>query len=509
MQNYSSHKLKYDYDSEVDSYYGLTSSRSKVHNDYYPITYGEILSRFHDINFDHNDYETCVDLANVITHVINNGKIEDAYTGVDDDSIKAIGDFITSCDSNILKKGSPIKIASEVLQLISKDDKLTKEQVKEMIERSITQEQAEKQQQEDQEDSENQEKEDSEDQDSDGDSDENEDGKEEGKDKDGSEESDQEGQDGKKQKGKGNGDGEEEDGDEQDGKGKGSGEKESDKEEDGKDGKKAKPGNGSKEDQSPLIQRMKLAAPIDEIKKFVEVREISDSYNIPMDGILDYRILANREVDFINKLAIIESRGKLKAKKILPKEEIDLMNEYSQVSRIRNKTEMLYPTFGYKFATKNLMVKRHSFPTKQALCLLIDDSGSMSSTYKVDWVKAILWNRALEAESNNMDLYCALFEGRVYKIQKINSLDEAKNYYRGIGFNGGGTDVQGCTEYMMSWFRENHISAQVVIINDGQDVVSTNWEPSEDLHAIMLGAENYNLKQVVAKKDGHYEVFNN
>jgi uncharacterized protein with von Willebrand factor type A (vWA) domain len=507
MQNYSSHKFKYDYDSEIDSYYGLTSSRSKVHNDYYPITYGEILSRFHDVNFDHNDYETCVDLANVITHVINNGKIEDAYTGVDDDSIKTIGDFITSCDSNILKKGSPIKIASEILQLISKNDKLTKEQVKEMIERSITQEQAEKQQEENQEDSENQDSDDNSDKQEDS---ENQDEKE-GKDKDGSEESDQEGQDGKKQKGKDQGDGEEEDGnDEQDGKGKGSGEKESDKEEKGdKDGNKGKPGNGDKENQSPLLQRMKLDAPIDEIKKFVEVREISDSYNIPMNGILDYRHLNSREVDFINKLAIIESRGKLKAKKIMPKEEIDLMNEYSQVSRIRNKTEMLYPTFGYKFATKNLMVKRHSFPTKQALCLLIDDSGSMNCTYKVDWVKAILWNRALEAESNNMDLYCALFESQVYEIQKINSLDEAKNYYKKIGFNGGGTDVQGCTEYMMEWFKVNHISAQVVIINDGQDVVNKNWQPSEDLHAIMLGAENHNLKEVITKKDGHYEVFNN
>lgn len=474
--------MKTDIYDMIYRYRNLTSSKSKIHKNYEEITYGEVISRFNDINFEYNDYETCIDMANIITHINNNGTIDDAKTGIEDEKIDAIGSFINSCDPSILKKGSPLQIASTVLKLISnpKSDNLSKEQFEKMIKESIDKEEKENnQQQNSNSDNQNDEEEEGDDQGENGDSD--------------SEEKNEE----KK---------EEEDGD-GDGEGKG-GNDDSDKD-DKCDGQGKSVKNGTYSGDNPLINRIKNdpKKQIEDVNKYTEVREISNTYGLPMNDILDYQPILKEYNDFLNKLAIIESRGKMKAKKFIPKETTDMMNEYSQVSKIRNKTQMLMPNFGYKLATKNLIVKRNSFPTKQSLCLLIDDSGSMYEPYKMQWVKAILWNRAVESQKKNIDLYAALFEGRVYNITKINSLEEAQKFYKKIGFNGGGTNVQGCTEYMMNHFKQQNIEAQVVVINDGQDYVDTDWNPSQELHAIMLGHGNNNLQKVVDKKNGHYEVF--
>lgn len=472
-------------DNSVDDLYvnrELTSSKSKIHKNHEDITFGEVMSRFNDIDFDYNDYETCIDMANIITHIKNNGTIDDAKTGVDDDKIDELGSFINSCTGDILKKGSPLQIASTILKLVvdPEKDNLNKEQLKEMVENAI-----EKENNEEQEENNEQEQGDQgEKQEDDG-----EDGEQDGDGKEGSGDSDKDGDDGDKQEGKGNGNGE--------------GEEES------KEPQKSSGKTASKSGQTPLLERLKTYAKDarKEISKYVEVKEKSDTYGIPMDDILDYKNLKDKELEFLRKLSIIESRGKLKASKFVPKENTDMMNEYSQVSKLRNKTEMLMPTFDYKFATKNLIVKRNTYPTKQALCLMIDDSGSMHEVYKMDWVKAILWNRAVESEKKNIDLYVALFEGSVYEFTKINNLDEAKEFYTRISFGGGGTDIQKCATFLMNKFKRESINAQIVVINDGQDYVHPTWEPSQELHAIMLGNGNDHLQTVIKKKDGHFEIF--
>ena len=316
--------------------------------------------------------------------------------------------------------------------------------------------------------------------------------------------------DGQKQKGSGDSDKESEEKSDQKGKGSGKGEgEEEEKDDESKEPQKSSGKTASKSGQTPLLERLKTYAKDarKEISKYVEVKEKSDTYGIPMDDILDYKNLKDKELEFLRKLSIIESRGKLKASKFVPKENTDMMNEYSQVSKLRNKTEMLMPTFDYKFATKNLIVKRNTYPTKQALCLMIDDSGSMHEVYKMDWVKAILWNRAVESEKKNIDLYVALFEGSVYEFTKINNLDEAKEFYTRISFGGGGTDIQKCATFLMNKFKRESINAQIVVINDGQDHVHPTWEPSQELHAIMLGNGNDHLQTVIKKKDGHFEIF--
>ena len=457
-------------DNSVDDLYvnrKLTSSKSKIHKNHEDITFGEVMSRFNDIDFDYNDYETCIDMANIITHIKNNGTIDDAKTGVDDDKIDELGSFINSCTSDILKKCSPLQIASTILKLVvdPEKDNLNKEQLKEMIENAIEKENKEEEEEQD------------------------------GNGKEDSGDSDKEGEDSNKQ----------------DSKGKGKGEGDGEEEEESKEPQKSSGKTASKSGQTPLLERLKTYAKDarKEISKYVEVKEKSDTYGIPMNDILDYKNLKDKELEFIRKLSVIESRGKLKASKFVPKENTDMMNEYSQVSKLRNKTEMLMPTFDYKFATKNLIVKRNTYPTKQALCLMIDDSGSMHEVYKMEWVKAILWNRAVESEKKNIDLYVALFEGSVYEFTKINNLDEAKKFYKKISFGGGGTNIQKCATFLMNKFKKENINAQVVVINDGQDYVHPSWEPSQELHAIMLGNGNDDLQTVIKKKDGHFEIFKN
>lgn len=469
----------------MKDFFELTSSRSKIHKYYDDITYGEVAARFNDIKFDdYNDYETCVDMANVITHLkhgseINNAKTENSGTLVDE-----INSAITNLDSKILDQGSALEIASTILKLLSKkQDSISQKEFNEMVERSL---QAEKSKQEEEEEENDENQEDKE--------------KEENNESEGN---DQENQDNSENNSNGENESEEEEQEGNDGNGKGKDGDETDEESNDENSEQS--GSGSK-----FIDRIKDKKPQqlnEHISKFVEVREIADTYQLGENGILTYEKLMKEEEDFLNKLAILESRGKLKAKKFVQKEEHDMMTEYSQITKLRNKTEMLMPTFNYKFATKNLVVKRNSYPTKQALCLMIDDSGSMNDHYKKRWVKAILYNRTVQAMKRNIELYVVAFEGRLRTIKKIKNIDDANSFYRTIGFNGGGTDVQGCATKLIEHFKKEQISVQVVIINDGQDRVDPKWEPGEEIHAIMLGHGNEQLQEVVARSNGHFEIF--
>ena len=82
-----------------------------------------------------------------------------------------------------------------------------------------------------------------------------------------------------------------------------------------------------------------------------------------------------------------------------------------------------------------------------------------------------------------------------------------EKFFKKLGFNGGDTEVMKCSEQLMEYFKKKNIQVQVVVINDGQDYVDINWKPSEEFHAIMLSQENYNLKEVVSKSGGLYQVF--
>ena len=444
-----------------------TSSRSKPHRNYEVLSYLDVENRFKSINFKSKDYDTAIDIANIISHVKAGSSHENAYTDYDNDLLDKLNEFIEKLDYEILKK-SPLEIASNIMSLFNKDEDEDVELTNEDIE-------------DDQEDQEDQENEggNSESNDSNEDSDSN---------------SEENGESNDSKSG----------GTEENGENGKNGEitEVQMTEEDGEENEKRTPYSAILKN---ILKNRKIVEK--ELKEYYKTENICFNNSIPMDNPLQYKSLTNTQKKFIEKLAILESKGKLKAKVFVPKNNLNRMTDYGQINRMRNKSDLIKPDFNYKLMKKSIIVNRPTPPTKQAMCLMIDNSGSMWEVSKLDWVQAIIHNRCVEAKKKNLDLYLSWFLTYASTPVKVNNLKEGEKFFKKLGFNGGDTEVMKCSEQLMEYFKKKNIQVQVVVINDGQDYVDINWKPSEEFHAIMLSQENYNLKEVVSKSGGLYQVF--
>jgi hypothetical protein len=224
--------------------------------------------------------------------------------------------------------------------------------------------------------------------------------------------------------------------------------------------------------------------------------------------------------DLLAKLALLGDRGKIRSQRTSPTNKLAQMSEYSQVGRVNGMSNVLLPTFGYKFATKQLVVREPEQSTRQTLVLLIDNSGSMDETDKLSWVKAIVVDRLDAVSRGEAELYigwfeCSLDEENIVKIaNKKEAIAFLQEGFLG-NFNGGKTDVQRAVEQVcegiklgrLGNYSLNGVKPQIVVMNDGQDFVDSNYKPSVVTHGFILGRDNDGMKSMIANCGGHYERF--
>ena len=231
--------------------------------------------------------------------------------------------------------------------------------------------------------------------------------------------------------------------------------------------------------------------------------------------------LSNSQRDILTKLAILGDRGKIKARRTSATQTIEQMSEYSQIARISNMTAMGMPTFGYKFATKQLMVRTPKQSGKQLMVLLIDDSSSMYSTQKEQWVKTLIIDRVNAVAKGETVLYIGCFERDVdlSSIIKIATKQEAIDFLKSDWFpnqDGSSTDIQKAVKTtcqaikigQLGKYKLNSTSnPQIVVINDGQDTVDGEYCPEVTTHGFILGQDNDGMKSMISNCSGHYERF--
>lgn len=511
--------------SYIDPFYRKTSLRTQGHESYSTLTYGDVLNKFRELNVYNQEkefYQLCVDAANIISHIKVGSDYKNAITSQDvsEKIVEILYTFLQKLPESA-KKGTPLEIAANLVQLLQDlfPPEIMLQLQQECANAKKREEERKKQEQEKKAQQKAEQAEKGENDDKNGDDDKG--GKNsEGKDKN---------EDGEKEDGKGDAEnGDVEDGDENDSKGEGEGEGEGEENDGSDESNSQSPGKSDKENQesnetSPhggesefgyvdlLIEREITDKIIKVVSEYFEQKEVFERVYERETLKLryrDYEKMDPKKLKFLDKIAILESRGKMRAVKKLATPNVTTMEDYSQVKNVRGKTQMAHPLFKYRFATKSLIVKAPSNPTKQAICLMIDNSGSMNCVFKKNWVYAIIYNRCMEAERNNCVLYICTFLYDVANIKPIRTRYEGQEYYsKHCSFNGGGTNVQGCAEFMMDYFKKKNLTVQVTVINDGQDYVDKDWVPKQELHAIMLGDENDGLKKVIERAEGHYEVF--
>lgn len=200
------------------------------------------------------------------------------------------------------------------------------------------------------------------------------------------------------------------------------------------------------------------------------------------------------------------------------------LTNFSQSLKV-SSVQRAMPHYQYKLATKQVMPKEHIKYTikKQCLAFLIDDSGSMSSGFKLEWVKALLLNRIDQVVRGEAELFICTFEDQLDRDAwiPVRNKEEAdkvmENFDRYFKFDRGATDIEKSVTEAISQIKSgtlngditiDSIKPQICVINDGDDYVSPHYTPDFVVHGFILGSTNLNMKKMCEKSGGIYEQFN-
>jgi hypothetical protein len=249
------------------------------------------------------------------------------------------------------------------------------------------------------------------------------------------------------------------------------------------------------------------------------------------DGLKDIDLLKMNREDLaaIQKLSIVKQMSHLKiptkiTKRVSPKGKPEITSIKNKKHLVRKAThaERIFGQniFNLRFVEGSLKIKTkiESEKGKQLLIALIDDSGSMSSLFKQSLVKALLYNWFDAVCSGKAELLVAMFETTVYKHTRLTSREDCDRFLKQFSSpHGGGTDVCGAIKHANQSIKElkfgdlvlsgEFSKAQTLVINDGQDVIDTSYTPEIKTHAIVIGQNNNDLKNLVERSNGTYLCF--
>ena len=196
------------------------------------------------------------------------------------------------------------------------------------------------------------------------------------------------------------------------------------------------------------------------------------------------------------------------------------MNEFGQVGRLSNMSQIGMPTFNVKLAQKALQVRDVEQAAKQILIFLIDISGSMSCYDKISWIKALMHNRLTAVKAGDAELFVVPFEMKAF-LDKVTAVRTAEEAIRlgGLGWYpeicGGDTDVEEAVRQVCNSIDRgnigghalNGVKPEIVVINDGQDDVDPSFCPKYKTHGFILGRDNDGMKGMIKNCGGLYERF--
>ena len=429
----------------------FSSKRTRPHNTYQRLTTQHVAYRYYQIGYEHPDLTTPVDIAHMLSFVMNGGKARSAVVLTGDkqsmDDMYHIADFVQSLENRLsdFQGTTPLEIAVEICALLnppseSKSMDLQQGDSNEEVDESQVSNEVCELPPDVVQNYKNKEK---------GDADE---------------------------------------------------------------GENTQCGNGDGKENFSMVDGLVRRAVNNhkQVLKWLDHNKLTQSIGIA-NTIMQYKTLSKPQRMFLDALAIVLYNGKLKVShtKKTTRHEIKSLEQYSELPKVTISDRLVggKKLFQKKLLTKNLNIRNAHKPSKQCLVLLIDDSGSMSMDYKIAFVEAICHERALEVQKGNCELYFCTFctDIHVGPIQ-IKSISEAKDFFMThCKFNHGTTDIAYAIKQVFDHFKGRDI--EVVVINDGQDQMDPNYVPDGIVHAIMLEQANANLKQVVENSGGFSTVF--
>lgn len=150
---------------------------------------------------------------------------------------------------------------------------------------------------------------------------------------------------------------------------------------------------------------------------------------------------------------------------------------------------------------------------KQVKIVFLDDSSSMNTGYKVQWLQRIFNTLFNEVLNGNSIMYFAPFTHTRNPLWKIETTEDVENLRKDFRIGtGGGTEIGDILKEVIPKIQKGEIDGhpvhnrtEMLIINDGQDTVHPFVSPIP-IHSISVEEVNEGLKQLCHDSGGQYFI---
>lgn len=232
------------------------------------------------------------------------------------------------------------------------------------------------------------------------------------------------------------------------------------------------------------------------------------------------------KLEILNKVSLVNTFGThFEVAKFVGEKEVQnssmhkqkVIKDYSQLPQIE-MYQRLMPTYKIKMATKSLIINTpvKISEKKQKIIILLDYSESMSTHQKQVWTNSILTDRFRYVLKGEAEVYFSYFVYREQglKFLHIKNREDVIEFWRTFSNrpSGGTTDINRIVRYVADQVQGGktlhnlHLNLsdekpEILIINDGQDSVSTDSFPYKT-NAISLIEFSDELKRLCVATGG-------
>jgi uncharacterized protein with von Willebrand factor type A (vWA) domain len=277
----------------------------------------------------------------------------------------------------------------------------------------------------------------------------------------------------------------------------------------------------------PIFSREKIEQKIEQVEQFLDdLKHFSEHQEriIGLEGSQADKIqkLPEGEAATLARISRLLRDKKFEAKKARKFRETAtgkirkrvLMTDYGQLPKVAPRLAFGLPNFDVRLATKDLhvQVKGEYIESKQLLYVLLDESGSMDTSFRRAAAKAVLLNRLEAVAKGEAVLFFTFFDDSCSQEFRVEAAAEARELWHTVekcGFNGGGTDIDGClrkvVERIQAIEKEGRYRApEICIVTDGEDSVGLQKGNLNGykLHSFVIDSQNNKLIRLAEETGG-------
>lgn len=252
-----------------------------------------------------------------------------------------------------------------------------------------------------------------------------------------------------------------------------------------------------------------------------------DWWDVELNELFDAKY-KNKKLDVLSKISLLRELGaKFEVSKEISERIVansnkfkkKILRDYSQVHLIDHYQRVM-PNYRAKLALKDLTINApiDIKENKQKIIILLDFSGSMSSSNKQDWVITILADRIKYVLKDQAEIFFSYYVTNPNNLHfyHLHDKESVMSFWKKFSTspNGGDTDIGSMVKRIKNEIDKGKLCnlnvdlsqerPEILVIHDGQDTVKTAQFEYKTNAITMLDGVNDELKEKCIETEGMY-----